>query len=97
MGGHHDLPPVARSSSLGIAPGFVYGIFVSCSSIFNIFALNHWLQYPPKGRWRDYLVGEKAYIALSLTAKSALAWQIFAGTLAADEPGRGRVPDEVRE
>lgn len=40
------------------------------------------LQYRQVGPWRDYLFGEKAYIVLSLTAKSALAWQVFAGTLA---------------
>ena len=50
---------------------------------FNVFALNQWLQYRAKGRWQGYLFGEKVYIVLSLTAKSALAWQIFAGTLAA--------------
>ena len=41
-----------------------------------------WLQYKQVGRFRDYLVGERTYIILSLTAKSALAWQIFGGTLA---------------
>ncbi len=63
-------------------PVFVYGIFVSLFIFFNIFALNQWLQYRQVGRWRDYLVGERAYITLSLLAKSALAWQVFAGTLA---------------
>ena len=29
-----------------------------------------------------YLTGERTYILLSLLAKSALAWQVFAGTLA---------------
>jgi len=29
----------------------------------------------------DYLYGERAYIILSLVAKSLLAWQIFVGTL----------------
>lgn len=29
-----------------------------------------------------YLVGEKTYIVLSFTAKSAFAWQVFSGTLA---------------
>lgn len=48
-----------------------------------MFALNQWLQYRARGRWADYLVGERVYILLSLTAKSALAWQVFAGTLAA--------------
>ncbi len=39
------------------------------------------LQYRKIGPWRDYLHGERAYIILSLTAKSALAWQVFFGTL----------------
>lgn len=64
-------------------PGFVYAIILSLFAFFNVFALNQWLQYRARGRWRDYLHGERAYIVLSLTAKSALAWQVFAGTLAA--------------
>ncbi|MBN1171145.1 MAG: heliorhodopsin HeR [Micromonosporaceae bacterium] len=63
-------------------PGFVYGIFVSLFVLFNIFAVNQWLQYRRVGPWSDYLVGERAYITLSLVAKSLLAWQVFAGTLA---------------
>lgn len=39
------------------------------------------VQYKKVGPWRDYLYGEKAYILLGLIAKSALAWQVFAGTL----------------
>ncbi len=70
------------STSPATPPGFVYGIFISLFVFFNIFALNQWLQYRRLGRWRDYLYGERIYILLSLTAKSALAWQIFAGTLA---------------
>jgi hypothetical protein len=60
----------------------VYAIFVSLFVFFNAFAVNMWLQYRRVGRWRDYLFGEYAYMLLSLTAKSALAWQVFAGTLA---------------
>ena len=63
-------------------PGFVYGIFVSLFVFFNIFALNMVLQYRKVGPWRDYLFGEKAYILLSLTAKSLLAWQVFSAVLA---------------
>jgi len=70
------------STSAASAPGFVYGIFVSLFVFFNVFALNQWLQYRAVGRWRDYLFGEWVYIVLSLTAKSALAWQVFGGTLA---------------
>ncbi|ADU46753.1 heliorhodopsin HeR [Intrasporangium calvum] len=62
-------------------PGFVVGIFVSLFVFFNSFALNQWLQYRQVGRWRSYAFGEKTYLALSLVAKSALAWQIFAGSL----------------
>lgn len=63
-------------------PGFVYGIIVSLFIFFNVFAVVQWLQYKQVGKWADYLRGERAYIILSLVAKSALAWQIFAGTLA---------------
>jgi len=33
------------------------------------------------GKWKDYLYGERMYIILSLVAKTALAWQVFVGTL----------------
>ncbi len=63
-------------------PGFVYGIFVSLFVFFMSFAVNQWLQYREIGPWRSYAYGEKAYLVLSLVAKSLLAWQIFAGSLA---------------
>ena len=62
-------------------PGFVYGIFASLFVFFNVFAVNMVLQYRRVGRWRDYLYGERVYMLLSLFAKSALAWQVLAGTL----------------
>ncbi|MFI5291808.1 MAG: heliorhodopsin HeR [Candidatus Limnocylindrales bacterium] len=63
-------------------PAFVYAIFASLFVFFNIFAINMWLQYKRLGRWRSYTFGEATYFVLSLVAKSALAWQVFAGTLA---------------
>lgn len=63
------------------APDFVYWIFFSIFVFFNTFTINMFLQYKKVGKWRDYVFGEKMYILLSLLAKSALAWQIFAGTL----------------
>ncbi len=63
-------------------PAFVYAIFFSLFVFFNCFAVNMVLQYRQVGKWRDYLYGETAYIFLSLTAKSLLAWQVFASTLA---------------
>ncbi len=62
-------------------PAFVYAIFVSLFVFFNSFALNMVLQYRRVGPWRNYLFGEYAYVVLSLVAKSALAWQVFANTL----------------
>jgi len=62
-------------------PTFVYGIFASIFVFFNVFAINMILQYKKVGPWEDYLFGERIYILLSLLAKSALAWQVFAGTL----------------
>ncbi len=61
-------------------PTFVYLIFPILAAFFNIFALNMVLQYRAKGRWADYLFGERVYIILSLTAKSTLAWLVFGGT-----------------
>ena len=69
-----------RAPGAGV-PAFVYGIIVSLFVLFNSFAVNMLLQYRRVGPWRDYIFGEKAYIVLSLTAKTALAWQIFANTL----------------
>ena len=66
----------------GSVPGFVWGIFVSLFVLFNSFAVNMWLQYRGIGPWRRYVFGEWGYLVLSLTAKSALAWQIYAGALA---------------
>ena len=62
-------------------PTFVYAILPTLFIFFFSFALNMALQYKKVGPWRDYLFGERMYILLSLVAKSALAWQVFAGTL----------------
>ena len=64
------------------APFFVYVIFVSLFISFNVFAITMILQYRKVGRWSDYLVGERTYMLMSLIAKTLLAWQVFAGTLA---------------
>jgi hypothetical protein len=66
----------------GEPPAFVYAIIPTLFIFFNIFAVNMVLQYKKVGRWKDYLFGERVYIVLSLTAKTVLAWIIFAGTLA---------------
>lgn len=65
----------------GGPPTFVYGIVVSLFLLFNTFSVNMVLQYRRVGPWRSYLFGERAYILLSLIAKSVLAWQVFANVL----------------
>ncbi|MEF8774651.1 MAG: heliorhodopsin HeR [Halobacteriales archaeon] len=69
------------TASAGEFPEFVIYIYVSIFVFFNLFALNMILQYLEVWRWRDYLFGEKAYVLLSLVAKSLLAWQVYFGTL----------------
>ncbi len=62
-------------------PVFVYAIYGIELLFFWSFGLNQWLQYRQVGPWRSYLFGERVYIWLSLGAKSALAWLIFANVL----------------
>lgn len=67
----------------GKAPGFVWAITLTQLGLFAVFAVNMALQYLRAGPWRDYLVGERAYLTLSLVAKSLLAWLIYANVLRA--------------
>lgn len=62
-------------------PGFVYAITILQFLLFFSFAANMALQYAQIGWWRDYVHGEITYIVLSFTAKSLLAWLIFANVL----------------
>lgn len=62
-------------------PGFVYVIVAVQFAFFFSFAVNMALQYRRIGRWRDYRFGEVVYMLLSLGAKSALAWLVFANVL----------------
>lgn len=63
-------------------PGFVYGIYISLFILFNVFAFVMVAHYRGWRKYGDYLRGERTYIVLSFVAKSALAWQVFVGTLA---------------
>lgn len=62
-------------------PWFVYAIFGSYLVFFNCFPINMILQYKKIGKWQDYLYGERAYILLSLVAKTILAWLVFFGIM----------------
>lgn len=83
------VPWIAIGAQLAISasegdgvPGFVVAIFVSLLLLFNSFAVNMWLQYRRRGRWSQPAFAERVYLFLSLLAKSALAWQVYAGALA---------------
>lgn len=71
----------ARVFGDGQIPSFVYWIYLSMFIFFSSFAVNMFLQYRGVGKWKDYLYGERVYMILSLVAKSALAWQVFFGSL----------------
>ncbi|MFX0208150.1 MAG: heliorhodopsin HeR [Candidatus Hodarchaeota archaeon] len=60
-------------------PTFVYIAVIMYFLFFNSFAFNMFLQYKKIGPWKDYLFGERGYQILSLVAKSALCWLVFAG------------------
>ena len=62
-------------------PAFVYVIVAVQFVFFFSFAANMALQYLRVGRWREYRFGEVVYMLLSLGAKSALAWLVFANVL----------------
>ncbi len=62
-------------------PTFVIVLYVIELLFFWSFGLTQWLQYRRVGRWASYLAGERTYIWLSLGAKSALAWLVFANVL----------------
>lgn len=71
----------ALANATGNIPTFVYFILGTLFVFFSSFAVNMVLQYKKVWKWRNYLFGEKVYMILSLVAKSALAWQVFGGTL----------------
>lgn len=62
-------------------PWFVWAIVASYFVFFNTFPINMILQYLKKGKWQNYLYGERGYIILSLVAKTILAWLVFAGAM----------------
>ena len=83
------VPWIAIAAQLAVSttegdgvPGFVVAIFITLFLLFNTFAVNMWLQYRGRGRWTDPAFAERVYLLLSLVAKSALAWQVYAGALA---------------
>jgi hypothetical protein len=69
----------AAMDNSGNIPDFVYVATATLVLFWISFPLNMILQYRKKGRWADYLTGERGYIILSLVSKSLLAWTLFFG------------------
>lgn len=61
----------------GNLDGLVYGVFASLVAFITLFAVNIFLSYRRKGRWADYMFGERVYMTLGLVASTTLAWQVF--------------------
>lgn len=62
-------------------PWFVWAIVGTYFVAFNSFPVNMVLQYIRKGKWANYMYGERGYIILSLVAKTVLAWLVLVGAL----------------
>ena len=62
-------------------PGYVYWLVISMLLLFASLIINRGFQYKKLGHWENYLFGERMYMILIFVAQTALAWQIFFGTL----------------
>ena len=71
----------ATAEATAQTPWFVWAIVGSYFVFFNTFPINMILQYLRKGKWMNYMYGERGYIVLSLVAKTVLAWLVLVGAL----------------
>lgn len=62
-------------------PGYVYWTGGTLLVLFAANVTNLYLQRVQRGKWADYLFGERIFMVLGFAAKSTLAWGIFAGLL----------------
>jgi len=69
------------TGNFDMVPWFVWAIVGTYFVAFNTFPINMILQYKKIGKWKDYIYGERAYIILSLVAKSLLAWLVLFGAM----------------
>jgi len=62
-------------------PTFVYWLYASTFVLFAALFVNLYLQMKKIGHWENYYFSERAFILLGVGIKTAVAWQIFFGTL----------------
>lgn len=72
----------ANAWGTGAIPAYLCWLFGTGVVLSTVFGIVLYLQHKKtEGKWADYLHGERTYLVLGFVAKTALAWQIFAGTL----------------
>jgi hypothetical protein len=62
-------------------PAYICWLFVSVAVLFAVMAINYKKQLNGRGKWANYIYGERVYLVLSVVTKSALAWQVYAAVL----------------
>jgi len=62
-------------------PTYVYWLFASTFLMFGALFVNLYLQMKKIGHWENYHFSERTFILLGAGIKTAVAWQIFFGTL----------------
>lgn len=62
-------------------PVYVYWIDGTIFALTLALGLNKLMILKARGRWADYIFGERVFILLSTIGASALAWQVFFGSL----------------
>ena len=72
------------AGNLDMVPWYAWAIIATYFVSFNLFPVNMYLQYRRQGRFANYEFGERAYVWLSITAKSVLAWLVFFAAVFAD-------------
>ena len=81
-GAHRAEEPFWRQNLIYLV--IIAAAFVTLLVLFMSFAVVQWKQFRARargGRFADPVVAERAYLLLSLVAKSVLAWQVFANVL----------------
>jgi hypothetical protein len=68
-----------RNLTKGDPPAFVWAIIIIVFTLDLTFAIALWLQWSGRGKFRNYIRGEFAFIILSFTSKQLLAWVNFQG------------------
>jgi hypothetical protein len=62
-------------------PGYVYGVILTLLMMLIAYGVNFCFQQTKRGRWANYIFGEKIHLIISIVGYSAIAWLLFGGVL----------------